>query len=123
MKKETIIQIGLVMYAMPLFLFGIYNIVDYKALSEMIIFNWPLWLKIGLVFSGALILLISSVLIVLKKYINLSCIALTLLMFSYILIVHIHNPYNDWFEALFMLFKDINIAGAAILIKSFRSQL
>ncbi|MEO6902623.1 MAG: hypothetical protein ABI315_05660 [Bacteroidia bacterium] len=123
MKNKTVIQIALVMYALPLFIFGIYNIVDYKDLAQMIVFNWPLWLKVGMVFSGAFILLASSVLITLKKYLNISCISIILLMMIYILIVHIQNPYHDWHMALFMLFKDINIAGSALLIKCFHKQI
>lgn len=147
-----ILQTALVFYALPLFIFGIYNMVKWKLIMN---FTRPIpkHIRKFMIFFAGTVLIVTSTLICTRFLLTWGCLGLLAIMVSFIFTVHLPNcflaptqegeyslkhfrthlkmPYTStptsiWimpYNPLLYLFKDLNIAGAAIIIYLFADQI
>jgi hypothetical protein len=137
---KTIVIIGLLFYSLPLFIYGIFNIIQWKTIAHVVPPYIPKWLQLPLIILGGSVLAVSSTLIFLRKFVEYGSLGLFAQMVVFIIIVHIPNLYYNpapiatppntkpsiWdipYNPLLFLFKDLNIAGAALVFYSFASQI
>jgi putative oxidoreductase len=117
MKNLT--NIGRILFALPFALLG---------LNHFFMVDYYLGMLTSFVPGGAytiifvgIVLLAASISIMLKKYVQLSCYILAVLLLLFILTIHLPNMFNpvdhqSYAMTLMELLKDIALLGGALLV-------
>ncbi|OFX83335.1 MAG: hypothetical protein A2W99_12000 [Bacteroidetes bacterium GWF2_33_16] len=114
MKKLT--TIGRILFALPFGIFGLNHLLMIDFYIGMLSTFIP-GSSFTIILTG-LALIAASISIIIKKYIKLSCILLAILLFIFIMTIHVPNLFNDKesIMALVALLKDTALMGGALMI-------
>ncbi|MGE5457624.1 MAG: DoxX family protein [Methanococcaceae archaeon] len=114
MKQMT--TIGRILFALPFAIFGINHFIMMDYYMGMLTSFIPktAWV---MVLTGV-ILIAASISIITKKFVRLSTILLSILLFIFIITIHIPHLINgvDTTSTLIALLKDISLMGASLMI-------
>ena len=114
MKKMTII--GRILYAIPFAIFGI---------NHFLMTDYYVGMLTSFVPKGAytiilvgILLIAASISIIIKKFVRLSTILLAILLFIFIVTIHIPHLIEgtDTTTTIIALFKDISLMGGSLMI-------
>ncbi len=107
-------NIGRIMFAIPFAIFGMMHFMAAGDMSGMV----PSWVPGGVfwVYLTGLALIAAAVSLITKKQIHLAALLLAVLMFVFILTVHLPMVMGGNQMAMGSLMKDMSIAGGALLI-------
>ncbi|MEI6750559.1 MAG: DoxX family protein [Bacteroidota bacterium] len=114
MKKLT--TIGRILYAIPFIIFGI----NHFLFVNFYIGNISSFIPLGpytIILTGVF-LIMAGLSILFNKYIQLSTILLAILLFIFIITIHIPGLFDpqQWQVALIELLKDTSLMGGSLLI-------
>lgn len=114
MKKIT--DIGRILFAIPFALFGINHFLMMDYYLGMLTSFIPLG-AYTIILTGVM-LIATSISIILKKLIKLSTISLAVLLFVFIVTIHIPHLFNeaDKTTIIIALLKDISLLGGSLMI-------
>ena len=120
MKKLT--TIGRILFAIPFALFGINHFLMLDYYLGMLTSFIPLG-AYTIILTG-IMLIVASISIITKKFIKLSTIVLAILLFVFIVTIHIPNLLNGGEETvtLIALLKDISLMGGSLMIAGMYSE-
>ncbi len=114
MKNLT--TIGRILFALPFGIFGLNHFFMADFYTGMLSTFIP-GSSFTILLTG-MALIAASVSIIIKKYIKLSCILLAVLLFIFIVAIHVPNLFkeSESIMALFALLKDTALMGGALMI-------
>jgi len=114
MKNLT--TIGRILFALPFAIFGLNHFLMVDFFTGMLNSFIP-GTSFTIILTG-IALIAASISIIFKKYIRLSCILLAILLFIFIVTIHIPQLFDPEKKLLaFMsLLKDVTIMGGALMI-------
>jgi putative oxidoreductase len=115
-KNQWMLHLGRILFALPFGVIGLNHFVMYDYYSGMLTSFIP-----GggfMVLLTGFFLIAACVSIIAKKFINISCILLAILLFIFIASIHIPQLFNPELSkaALMQLLKDVALMGGAMLI-------
>ncbi len=107
-------NVGRIIFAIPFAIFGIMHFMKAGDMSSMV----PSWVPGGVfwVYVIGLALLAAAISIILKKQIYLASVLLAVLLFVFILTMHLPTIMGGNQMAMGNLLKDMSLAGGALLI-------
>ncbi|NHZ86988.1 MAG: DoxX family protein [Planctomycetia bacterium] len=107
-------NVGQIVFAVPFAIFGIMHFMKASDMSGMV----PSWVPGGVfwVYVIGLALLVAAISIVSKKQIYLASVLLAVLLFVFILTIHLPALIGGDQMAMPGLLKDMSLAGGALLI-------
>lgn len=107
-------SIGRIIYAIPFFVFGILHLVSNGSMVDFV----PSWLPFHLfwIYLVGVAFIAASISILTLKYARLACLLLALLLFIFIVTIHIPNLIAGEPMSLTVLLKDSSLMGAALVI-------
>ena len=114
MKNLT--TIGRILFALPFAIFGLNHFIMVDFFTGMLNSFIP-GTSFTIILTG-IALIAASISIIFKKYIKLSCILLAIMLFIFIVTIHIpqlFDPEKKLF-AFVQLLKDVTIMGGALMI-------
>jgi uncharacterized membrane protein YphA (DoxX/SURF4 family) len=109
-------NIGRILFALP---FGILG------LNHFFMYNFYVGIHVSFIPGGGFMIIITglalfaaSISIIIKKFVKLSCLLLALLLFIFIISIHIPMLFDKALAtmAYIELFKDISLVGGSLLI-------
>lgn len=114
MKNLT--TVGRILFALPFAVFGLNHFIMVDFFTGMLNSFIP-GTSFTIVLTG-IALIAASISIMFKKYIKLSCLLLALLLFIFIVAIHIPQLFEDATRmiAMFALLKDMALMGGALMI-------
>jgi uncharacterized membrane protein YphA (DoxX/SURF4 family) len=114
MKNLT--TIGRILFALPFAVFGLNHFIMVDFFTEQFSFFIP-GTSFSILLTGAG-LIAASVSIIFKKYIKLACLLLALMLFIFIVAIHIPHLFDEAKKmmAMFGLLKDVALMGGALMI-------
>ncbi len=114
MKNLT--TVGRILFALPFAVFGLNHFIMVDFFTGMLNSFIP-GTSFTIVLTG-IALIAASISIIFKKYIKLSCLLLALLLFIFIVAIHIPQLFEDTTRmiAMFALLKDMALMGGALMI-------
>ena len=114
MKKIT--DIGRILFAIPFALFGINHFLMMDYYLGMLTSFIPLG-AYTIILTG-IMLIATSISIIMKKFVTLSTIGLAVLLFIFIVTIHIPHLFNeaDRTTTIIALLKDISLLGGSLII-------
>ncbi len=114
MKNLT--TIGRILFALPFAVFGLNHFIMVDFFTGMLTSFIP-GTSFTIILTG-IALIAASISIILKKYIKLSCILLAILLFVFIVTIHIPQLFDPSKKmlALLALLKDTSLMGGALMI-------
>lgn len=120
MKKMT--SIGRILYAIPFALFGINHFLMTDYYVGMLTSFIPLG-AYTIILTGIL-LIAASISIISKKLVKLSTILLAILLFLFIVTIHIPHLLHDTDKTatIIALLKDVSLMGGSMMIAGFYSE-
>jgi putative oxidoreductase len=120
MKKIT--TIGRILFAIPFAVFGINHFLMTDYYLGMLTSFIPLG-PYTIILTG-IMLIAASISIITKKFIKQSTLLLALLLFIFIVTIHIPHLFNgtDRTATLIALFKDISLMGGSMMIAGIYSE-
>ena len=120
MKKIT--TIGRILFAIPFALFGINHFLMTDYYLGMLTSFIPLG-AYTIVLTG-IMLIFASISIITKKFVKLSTIMLAILLFMFIVTIHIPNLFHetDRTVTIIALLKDISLMGGSLMIAGIYSE-
>lgn len=120
MKKMA--TVGRILFALPFAIFGINHFLMMDYYMGMLTSFIPKTAFI-MILTG-IVLIAASISIITKKFVRLSTILLAMLLFIFIITIHIPHLINgiDTTAALIALLKDISLMGGALLIAGIYSE-
>ncbi len=115
-KMKNITTLGRVLFAIPFALFGINHFLMTDYYVGMLTSFIPLG-AYTIIITG-IMLIAASISIITKKYVKFSTITLAVLLFIFIITIHIPHLIsgNDRTITLIALLKDISLMGGALMI-------
>ena len=120
---KNITSIGRVLFAFPFIIFGINHFLMLDSYAGMLTSFIPLG-AYTIILTGIL-LIAAGISIITKKYVKQSTILLAVLLFIFILTIHIPHlmtENKDKALTLIMLLKDISLMGGSIMIAGIYSE-
>ena len=107
-------DIGRILFALPFAVFGILHFINAGGMAGLV----PAWVPGGVfwVYLTGLALIAATVAIVAKKYISLASLLLAILMFVFVLTIHLPMLIGGNQMAMSGLLKDFALGGAALMI-------
>jgi len=107
-------SIGRIIYAVPFFVFGVLHLVSNGSMVDFV----PSWLPFHLfwIYLVGVAFIAASISILTLKYARLACLLLALLLFIFIVTIHIPNLIAGDPYSLTVLLKDCSLMGAALVI-------
>lgn len=121
MKRLT--TAGRIIFAIPFALFGVNHFINWELMADIYISYIPIGVFTSII-TGIVMVLVSLSLIF-KKYITLNCLILAILLFIFIVTIHIPQLFSDdnvmVMMALTHLLKDMSLMGGALLIAGLSS--
>jgi putative oxidoreductase len=120
MKKIT--TIGRILFAIPFAVFGINHFLMLDYYVGMLTSFIPLG-AYTIILTG-IMLLVASISIITKKFVKLSTIMLAILLFTFIVTIHIPHLFTDTDRTatLIALLKDISLMGGSLMIAGIYSE-
>jgi len=120
MKKIT--DIGRILFAIPFALFGLNHFLMMDYYLGMLTSFIPLG-AYTIILTG-IMLIAASISIIMKKYVKISTIGLALLLFIFIVTIHIPHLFNDANRTttIMTLLKDVSLFGGSLLIAGIYSE-
>lgn len=121
MKNFT--TLGRILFALPFAVFGINHFVMKDYYVGMLTSFIPLG-AYTIVLTG-IMLIVASISIIFEKFVKLSTIMLALLLFTFIVTIHLPHLFHHDAErtiTLIALLKDISLMGGAIMIAGIYSE-
>lgn len=120
MKKIT--DIGRILFAIPFALFGINHFLMLDYYLGMLTSFIPLG-AYTIILTG-IMLIATSISIIMKKFVTLSTIGLAVLLFIFIITIHIPHLFNeaDRTTTIIALLKDISLLGGSLIIAGIYSE-
>lgn len=120
MKKIT--TIGRILFALPFALFGINHFLMTDYYLGMLTSFIPLG-AYTIILTG-IMLIVASISIITKKYVKFSTILLAILLFMFIVTIHIPHLIHDTDKTvtLIALLKDISLMGGSLMIAGIYSE-
>lgn len=120
MKKIT--NIGRILFAIPFALFGI----NHLLMTDYYLGILTSFIPLGaytIILTGIL-LIAASISIITKKFVKFSTIMLAILLFIFIITIHIPHLFNetDKTVTIIALLKDISLMGGSIMIAGIYSE-
>jgi uncharacterized membrane protein len=114
MKKLT--TLGRILFALPFLIFGINHFLMMDYYVGMLTSFIPLG-AYTIIITG-LLMILTSICIMTKKYVIQSTIALASLLFLFIVTIHVPHLFNgtDRTVTLIALLKDISLMGGSLMI-------
>lgn len=114
MKNLT--TMGRILFALPFAVFGLNHFIMVDFFTGMLTSFIP-GTSFTIILTG-IALIAASISIILKKYIKLSCILLAILLFIFIVTIHIPQLFDPSKKilALLALLKDTSLMGGALMI-------
>jgi putative oxidoreductase len=114
MKKIT--TIGRILFAIPFAVFGINHFVMKSYYLGMLTSFIPLG-AYTIILTG-IMLIVASISIITKKFVKLSTIMLAILLFIFIITIHIPHLFieTDKTVTIIALLKDISLMGGSLMI-------
>ena len=114
MKNLT--TIGRILFALPFIVFGLNHFIMVDFFTGMLNSFIP-GTSFTIILTG-IALIAAGVSIILKKYIKLSCLLLAIMLFIFIVSIHIPQLFDPTKKllALMSLLKDVTIMGGALMI-------
>jgi len=114
MKNLT--TVGRILFALPFAVFGLNHFIMVDFFTGMLNSFIP-GTSFTIVLTG-IALVAASISIIFKKYIKLSCMLLALLLFIFIVTIHIPKLFDDATRmmSMFALLKDTALMGGALMI-------
>ena len=117
---KNITAIGRILYALPFALFGINHLIMKDYYLGMLTSFIPLG-AYTIIITGIL-LIAASISIITKKYVKQATIMLAVLLFIFIVTIHLPHLFSDASDktsVLFALLKDISLMGGSIMLAGF----
>ena len=120
MKKIT--TIGRILFAIPFALFGINHFLMTDYYLGMLTSFIPLG-AYTIVLTG-IMLIVASISIITKKFVKFSTLMLAVLLFMFIVTIHIPNLFHetDRTVTIIALLKDISLMGGSLMIAGIYSE-
>jgi putative oxidoreductase len=120
MKKIT--AVGRILFAIPFALFGI----NHFLMTDYYLGVLTSFIPLGaytIILTG-IMLLAASISIITKKFVKLSTILLAILLFLFIITIHIPHLFTDADKTatIIALLKDISLMGGSLMIAGFYSE-
>lgn len=111
---NTIFGLGRFLFAIPIFIFGIYNFLNVVRLE-----SWNTGGKAGVILAG-IGLIAASISFIIKKFDKLAAVMLAFMLILFVILLHIPSYYNsvdsrDQMNAMSGILKDLIISGASLL--------
>jgi putative oxidoreductase len=113
---KNITTIGRILFALPFALFGINHFVQREYYLGMLTSFIPLG-AYTIILTG-IMLIVASVSIMTKKFVKFSTIMLAILLFIFIITIHIPHLFSDSDRTvtIIALLKDISLMGGSLMI-------
>ena len=107
-------NIGRILFALPFAVFGLMHFMAAGDMAGMV----PSWVPGGVfwIYLTGLALIAATVAIIAKKHISLAALLLGVLMFTFVLTVHLPMVMGGNQMAMSGLLKDFALGGAALMI-------
>jgi putative oxidoreductase len=120
MKKIT--TIGRILFAIPFGLFGINHFLMTDYYLGMLTSFIPLG-AYTIILTG-IMLIVASISIITKKFVKFSTLLLAVLLFLFIVTIHIPHLFSDFdnTSSLIALLKDISLLGGSLMIAGIYSE-
>lgn len=120
MKKIT--TIGRILFAIPFALFGINHFLMMDYYLGMLTSFIPLG-AYTIILTG-IMLIVASISIISKKFVKFSTIMLAILLFIFIVTIHIPHLFNETEKTITIiaLLKDISLMGGSLMIAGIYSE-
>lgn len=120
MKKMT--TIGRILFALPFAIFGINHFIMMDYYLGMLTSFIPLG-AYTIILTG-IMLIVASISIISKKFVKFSTIMLAILLFIFILTIHIPHLLSDTEKTvtIIALLKDISLMGGSLMIAGIYSE-
>ncbi|MBK7711249.1 MAG: DoxX family protein [Bacteroidales bacterium] len=114
MKKIT--SIGRILFALPFALFGINHFLQREYYLGMLTSFIPLG-AYTIILTG-IMLIVASISIMTRKFVKFSTILLAILLFTFIITIHIPHLFSDSDKTvtIIALLKDISLMGGSLMI-------
>jgi putative oxidoreductase len=119
---KNITTAGRILFAIPFALFGINHFLMLNYYVGMLTSFIPLG-AYTIILTG-IMLIVASISIISKKYVKFSTLMLALLLFIFIVTIHIPHLFtdSDKTSTLIALLKDISLMGGALMIAGIYSE-
>lgn len=117
-KMDIFIKSGKYLLAIPMAIFGLFHFISGSAMAGMVPAAIPggvLW-----VYLTGIALIAASMAILLDKMAKLASVLLAVLLLVFVLVVHLKGAMAGDQSAIASLFKDVAIAGGALVFAGTR---
>ena len=113
---KNITTIGRILFALPFAIFGINHFVQKEYYLGMLTSFIPLG-AYTIILTG-IMLIVASISIMTKKFVKFSTVMLAILLFTFILTIHIPHLFSDSDKTvtIIALLKDISLMGGSLMI-------
>ena len=119
---KNITNLGRILFALPFAIFGINHFLMLDYYLGMLTSFIPLG-AYTIILTG-IMLIVASISIISKKFVKFSTIMLALLLFIFIVTIHIPNLFHDTDRTMTIitLLKDISLLGGSLMIAGIYSE-
>lgn len=118
---NAFLSLGRWLFALPFVILGLINFLSSKTMAEAFVPNYmpapTVW-----VFLGGAGLVAAGLSVLIGKYDKLACTLLAIYLLLMVLMVHLPGAMTGSMSAQFLLFKDLALAGAAMMYAQHLSQ-
>lgn len=111
---NAFLSLGRWFFAIPFAILGLMNLLSTKTMIEAFVPNY-MPMPIVWVVLGGLGLVAASLSMILGKYDKLACTLLGIYLLLMVVLVHLPGAMSGSISAQFLLFKDLALAGAAMM--------
>ncbi len=107
-------KIGQILFALPFGIFGLFHFMMGSQMAGMV----PSWVPGGVfwVYVTGLALVAAAVSLIIKKYAFYAALGLALLMYVFVLTIHLPSLMGGDQMAMTMVLKDFGLGSAALLV-------
>ena len=111
---NNLTNLGRILYALPFAVFGIMHLMAASDMAGMV----PGWVPGGVlwVYLTGVALIAATVAIITKKRISLATLLLGILMFTFVLTIHIPSVMGGNQMSMSQVLKDFSLGGAALMM-------
>lgn len=111
---NAFLSLGRWLFAIPFAVLGLMNLLSTKTMVETFV---PTYMPapVAWVIIGGIGLVAASISMLIGKYDKLACTLLGIYLLSMVLLVHLAGAMAGSISAQFLLFKDMALAGAAMM--------
>ncbi len=122
MNMKNITSLGRILFALPFAIFGINHFLMMDYYLGMLTSFIPLG-AYTIILTG-IMLIVASISIISRKFVKISTIMLAILLFIFIVTIHIPNLFHDADKTvtLITLLKDISLMGGSLMIAGIYSE-